>query len=423
MDSALESRRVSEPNTGLFHCGRCGAFFKAKPGPGVIRRCPECGGDPAPALDDRRVRKVTPDQAIVRDLAANPEAAEQAREEPRPHTKHHESRSRRKAKRSLHRLLAFVGLWLVLLGVIAAAMMIRNRRQEREETERIGRYKADHANDLALPAKDIDAIDRELIRNAYPDCQKSLSRFLQTATPETRSHWVCDPLNTLGPMTRFGEANPLYPPDQMPEYEYFGVLHTPEGRMVESLWKAPDGRRIEAVFQRTPAGWRLDWEEFVRYSKTPWAMFLVGDGENTGEFRLLARQRLANERKGKLTLSIVFHSPHFGNPDDPGPASPVFEVFRASKPGRKLEALFALAESGNAPFHAHLPSLDPPGMIRVRVRITRSAPAGNKGAGRSFKLEDVLAGHWLRIQADGIPEEEGWGGTPAPEKPAPDSGN
>jgi len=402
---------VNESNTGLFHCGRCGIFFKAKIGPGVIRRCPECGGDPALALDDRRVRKLRSDETIVRDLAANPDAASHAAAATR-HDAAHAPRNRPKISPLLRRSLIFVGLWLVLLGVFAAGVMIRNHRQEREETERSARYKADRGNESDPFSPNLGPVEREFTRVAFPGCKNALSGFLQGGSPETRSHWVCDPLNMIGPMTRFGDAHPSYPPDQMPTQEYFGILDTPEGRMIESLWKTPDGRRIEAVFQNTKDGWRLDWEEFARYSETPWVMFLAGDGRKTAEFRLLARQRLAEERENKPRMSIVFHPPHFGKPDDAGPASPVFEVFRASKPGRKLEALFALAESGKAPFDARLPALDPIGMIRVQVRVSRSDPTGAQGAGRTFKLEDVTAGHWLRIRSPGIPDEEEWADPP-----------
>ncbi len=421
MGATLESRHVSNPTTGLFHCGRCGIFFKAKIGPGVIRRCPECDGDPTLALDDRRVRKLKADATVVRDLAANPDAAGKADDESRQ-GKQHAHQHRRKINPTLRRLVIFVGLWLVVLGVIAAAVMIRNKRRDREGAQRTARYKAERTSESDPFSRVLNPADREFIKTAYPDCQESLFGFLQSVSPEMRSHWVCDPLNTIGAMTGFGDANPSYPPDEMPEQEVFTILNTPDGRMVESLWKAPDGRNIEAVFQHTDDGWRLDWEEFVRYSQSPWVMFLVGEGEQVAEFRLLARERLAEERKNK-PLSIVFHPPHFGEPSGAGPASPVFTVLRASKPGRKLEALFALAASGKTPFDAGVPSLDPTGMIRVRVRVRRSGPTGTHGVGRTFRLEDVLAGHWLRIRADGIPDEENGDASPPTDDPPAKAGD
>jgi hypothetical protein len=131
-------------------------------------------------------------------------------------------------------------------------------------------------------------------------------------------------------------------------------------------------------------------------------MFLAGAGEPVAEFRLLARERLAGDRKHDPAMSLVFHPPRFGQPREADSPSPEFLVPRSSEPGRKLEALLRLHREGKRPFGARAPLDDPEDMIRVRVRVRREAD--QQGA-RKFVLEDVLAGHWLGSEESGIPDE------------------
>ncbi len=406
---------MREPDTGWFHCGRCGSFFKAPLGHAVLRRCTHCGADPALALDDRRMRKVTADGVVVRDLAAT---GEEAQETSSGRTRRSRSRRRRTLDPTLRRLVILLGIWIALLGLFAVAMMARNQRREREEVARAARYKPTTPASNDPLAVNFDATQGELVNEAFPQCREALFGFLSSAAPETRSQWVHDPLRMLGPMSRFDQAAAPYAHDEMPTHEYVGLLDTPDGQLLETLWTAPDGRRIEAIFRRGQEGWRLDWESFVRFSETPWVMFLAGGGPATQEFRLLAREPLAEERRHLTSIRIVFHPPRFGIPGEAGPASPEFQVGRLSDPGRKLESLFALNRQGLTPFHAKVPTQDPEDMIRVRVRIHRTDDAG---VGRRFVLEDVLAGHWLGIQASGIPDDlpPDPATPPTPEAPGP----
>jgi len=404
---------------GLFHCGRCGSFFKAAVGAAAFRRCPDCGGDPAVALDDRRVRKLTAEGTVVRDLGADQRAADESPEAGGGAA--HRIRKRRQIDPVVRRLVIFLGVWLLVLGVFAVAMMTFNRRREREDFARATAYKANRVVVRDPLEISLDSRERALVEDGLQECSTALFGYLQSPLPETRSQWVCNPLEMLGPMTRFDEAFASYAADQMPVREYVGVVNTPGGTLIESLWKAPDGRRIEAIFRQDKEGWRLDWESFVRYSETPWVMFLAGGGKSEQDFRLLARERLPDERRAEPTLSVVFHPPRFGNPGEAGPASPEFVVRRLSEPGRKLEALFKAARAGKVPFGAKVPSQDPQDMIRLRVRVRRIE---DQGIGRKFEVEDVLAGHWLGIEATGIPAAVDDGGVPPGElrKPAASSG-
>ena len=62
-------------------------------------------------------------------------------------------------------------------------------------------------------------------------------------------------------------------------------------------------------------------------------------------------------------------------------------------PGRLLAAAFKRHAKGEPAYASKLPYLEPPDMLRVRVRVRR-LPADAEGA-FSFELVKVLACHWM----------------------------
>lgn len=295
----------------------------------------------------------------------------------------------------------FIAAWVFLLAVFAVIMKVVNDRREREEEERLKAYKQGRGEESQGLQISDRARDREFLREVFPSCQAAFAQFLHSPSPEARMQWVHESAELARPMTRFYQSNLPYRPETTPEHDYLGVLESPTGLIIESLWGDEDGRRIEAHFRNDGGEWRLDWKGFVRFSETPWVMFVAGGGAEVQEFRLLARERLAEERRLEPSISLVLHPPRFGVPEEPGPASQEFEVPRLSEVGRKLEALFKLKREDKAPFGARLPSLDPVEMIRVRLRVRR---IDDETSRRKFEIEEVLAGHWMGIADPGIPE-------------------
>jgi hypothetical protein len=169
-------------------------------------------------------------------------------------------------------------------------------------------------------------------------------------------------------------------------------------KAVEGVWMNQDGRCFDALFRKGQDAWLIDWEHFVRYNDTPFPIFLSDDGYAEGEFRLLARERLAEERKDLATISIVFYAPVFGRPAETGPPSPEFLIQRDSREGKLLEAAFAAVKNKNRPFNAKPLNLDPEGMIRVRVKIRRS---GEMDA-RAFEIVELKACHWYSSDLPGF---------------------
>ncbi len=241
--------------------------------------------------------------------------------------------------------------------------------------------------------------DELLLREAGPLCNQTFFQFLAADTPEQRTQFVADPTAKAARMVRFYGATPAAKIDpQQLTLAARAIVHLPDGRGIETRWRNADGRVFDAVFVERNNEWRLDWDQFVRFSDLPWSVFLAGSGADHGEFRLLARERLAEERKEKAQISLILYAPVFGKPQEQGYSSPEFLVPRDSDDGRLLEAAFALQKSGKRPFGVDLPNINPEDHIRVRVKVRRV----QQDLTRTFELEKIVAPHWYDTDAPGI---------------------
>jgi hypothetical protein len=241
--------------------------------------------------------------------------------------------------------------------------------------------------------------DAALLNEAIPKCGAIYQGFLAAGTPEERNQFVLSPITTAARMSRFYSINPLVKIDPAGlRMTANSVLHLPGRRSAETQWTTTDGRLLDAVFTEENGEWRLDWDHYVRYSDLPWALFLAGSGEDTGEFRLLARERLADERKDAADISIVLYAPRFGDSNETGFASPEFLIPRDSRNGRMLDAAFKLEKSGGRAFGVKLPNINPEGLIRIRAKVRRVV----ENEERRVELDEIVACHWYSTTEPGM---------------------
>ena len=288
-------------------------------------------------------------------------------------------------------VLKLVVVWALLMAVLAVAGHFYWRDKPRESRHEL----AEKAAKGTLADEDVALLSR-----AYQKCVINLSGFLAAGTPEERNQFVRTPIDTAGRMARFYQHSPLQNLDVTSVAGDGGsVIRLKDGRrLIQTRWKVKDGREFDAVFFDENGAWRLDWEEFVRYGEHPWILFLGEAGEAEGEFRLFARERLAEQRSDVSQLRIAFHASRFGRPGEFGEASPEFLVDQDSPAGRMLKEAFKARKDGGRIYGSSLPNHDPEGMIRVRVKIRKSEGS----LGREFKLEEVKACHWLSIDDPGV---------------------
>jgi hypothetical protein len=363
-----------------FHCGRCGALFQAPAGPADGRLCSVCGADPCSSLES------------VETPATKPAGDHEPENPPAGLLPRHGRRTKRRRK-NRHIMLKLMLGWLVVL-----AMIIFGARKlwHRETPSSV--HAVVSADGNAPPV--LNSEDLLLLQQAGTACGAVFEGFLKAGTPEARNQFVLSPVATASRMARFHSLNPVLMLDAGKlKPDGSGLLHLPDGtKAFEAIWKVDDGRLFDVSFRRENDEWRMDWDHFVRYSDYPWALFLAGSGPDEGEFRLLARERLAEERKAADTISLVLYAPRFGNPHETGIQSPEFLIPRASQDGRLLDAAFAQARSGGRLYGSSLPRLDPDGMIRVRVKVRR----GEAELERKFEIARVIACHWFTMDDPGV---------------------
>lgn len=291
-------------------------------------------------------------------------------------------------------MLKLVSGWTLLLAIIVFAA--RSKWHVETDTPK-------QDTTITKSGKELPEEDKILLNKSSQSCIETFSRFLAAGIPEQQNQFVLSPLETAAKMARFYSQNPSGNIDPSTlKRESGSVIHLPETPAIETVWKAEDGRRFDAVFINENDEWRLDWDHYARYSDYPWALFLAGSGNPEGEFRLLARERLAEERKEADSISVVFYAPRFGQPKETGYQSPEFLIPRNSESGKLLDAAFKAARKGVKPFDSQLTDFDPDELIRVRVKVRRT----EMGMERKFEVTEVVACHWYSVDDPGVVIED-----------------
>lgn len=372
-----------------FHCGRCGSLFQSESGESVERHCAKCGFDPSPGVQNQAPNSLPAEQSPATESEEATESTKRAKQKV-------------KRRKNRHLMLKVFGGWTLLLAVIFLTV----RHKFRDETaERI------ITNESTRSAPEVSTADQVIIEKHSQACAATLAGFLSQTAPEQCSDFILTPTESVGRMIRFQSYNSV--PKIDPQHLVFisqTVLHFPDGEAIESRWSAREGFQLETVFRESQGDWKLDWDHFARFSDYSWSLFLAGSGPDECEFRLLARERLVEERLDKdKTISVVFYAPRFGQPLETGFQSPEFLVPRDTLAGKTLEGGFRDAAANQQAFGSKLPNPNPEGLIRVRVKVKRSELNGE----RRFEVVDIPACHWYSSDDPGVVPATAGEATPA----------
>lgn len=237
--------------------------------------------------------------------------------------------------------------------------------------------------------------DQLLIQARLNECGERLNSFLNETSPEGRAQYVLRSTVTVPRMLRHLQNSSQFHAEGSLEVLARDVIHTPAGPAIETMWRAGADQRVEAIFFEEGGQWKLDWDEFVRYSEEPWALFVAGSGPDEAVFRVFARQRIyTGIAGGEGPFGIILAGPVVGQPSMSIASTPEIRIPDHPEIVARLLEAFDLRAKGLGAFGSKTVAADPADMIRVRVRVSRHR---DDNGDRFFKIEELLATHWLEL--------------------------
>jgi hypothetical protein len=315
--------------------------------------------------------------------AAEPKLVRKRRKQKRPRSSVEGSIKKRRGSRRKARLVAVIAAVWVLL-VAGTAVTMRILYPEKAQDPIIA------AN---TPPPAISDQDQTFLSEHGTEIYQEFLKFVSDTSPTARAAHVLRAPTVAARMTHLQTMST--------ELAYYdkcgvvdkGVIHTSAGPAIEVLWSMVPNQQVESVFFEEDGHWKLDWDEYVRYSTESWPLFLSGDGDAEGEFRLFARMRAKTETLKESEMGISLSQPKFGKPDETSYSSPPIVIDRDSEIGMQMLAAFESRAKGQGAFGSHLVKHDPDQQIRVRVKVSRHG-AEEK---RVFHIDRLIACHWMEL--------------------------
>lgn len=384
---------MTQIQSSWHHCGKCGEIYKAS----ADAPCPACARTSLPARKKINVHTVNAGASHTRKefnpklIVEQPSAPKLVRIDTSVSTADDPTASRKSTERKRKKstaLVKFVIGWFIALALLAGLI----KWQFGDDQPLPVTTPSEENVDPTLVSKNIDIFSR-----AYPSIIKSTGEFFDSRAAETLSQF-CRRRPSLA-MTIFNDAAKasLFKPETA-ELIQNNVIHIGGQPMIETVWQDDRKRKMEIVYAEEDARWLIDWESYAKSSTLPWSVFLSENGDGEGTFRMLVRERLAEQKYNDLAMSVVFYEPSFFHGGPAGMITPEFSVDRKSRNGRLIAAALTARLNDKPLFQSIFPKTDPPSMARVTVKIRRIAKEQEK----TFELVEVLACHWMGTDDPGV---------------------
>ena len=388
---------MSQENTSWHHCGKCGEVFKAAKG----ALCPSCERTPIPSRKKINVHTVEASSASVRkefspNLTADaPAQGNLVRIGTKSVGKEGSATSRKSSERKRKKsypLLKFMIGWFIALILVAG--LIKWKFSPSPAVNDTATNTSDPAitEQASLTSENID-----LFQQAFPSMRETMTLLLETNAPETLAQYCRQRPRLASIIFNDGPKASLFKPESV-QFADYHIIRPAGLTMIESIWKDDRGRMLEVVFAKEEDRWVVDWESYAKSSTLPWSVFQSADGEDEGIFRMLVRERLADQTYSNLQMSVVFYEPSMLRGGPLGVQTTDFWVDRKSREGRFLTAALEARKNNQPLMGSIFPQTDPPNTARVRVKIRRSI----KNDQKVFSLVEVVACHWLGVDDPGV---------------------
>jgi hypothetical protein len=414
---------MSQETHGVHRCPSCGQLAEAEYGSGGKITCLGCGHVtekkvPTPrrrqsyGLDlgggsfvqrDVVARRNTPEVAlspkiVLPAVPASPELSASALDSKISYQGHQEvvsddgdkkvvRRRKRKRKFRLGRLV-LVSAWLGSI-ILILALVKKQMRDARIVTPKSPQ----------VPVEDQKIEDQRraeaegYAKKSLPECYNSFVAFSAAPDAAARAQFVRGGALLAPQMASFYNQNTAFRPETPLFVSKTNLVLRNEMRAIESVWRNETGETKEIVFVREEGKWKVDWEFFVRYSSSPWHLFLSETGPSEGVFRVYLRVRKSvYSDNGDQVMNLRFYPATAENLSRNRASSPAVLVPFESESGRRIRKVVEFKDRKPLAGERNLFMADPENLHRVRVALEWRKGADGQ---RYLHLNEVFAGNWM----------------------------
>jgi hypothetical protein len=230
-------------------------------------------------------------------------------------------------------------------------------------------------------------------KKSLPECYNSFVAFSAAPDAATRAQFVRSGAELAPQMASFYNQNTTFRPKAPLFADKTNLVLRNEMRAIESVWRNEAGETKEIVFIREEGKWKVDWEFFVRYSSSPWHLFLSEVGPSEGVFRAYFRvKESVYSDDGNQVFNLRFYPATNETLVRNRASSPAVIVPFESESGSRIRKVVGFKDRKPLAGERNLFMADPANLHRVRVALEWREGADGE---RYLHLNEVLAGNWL----------------------------
>ncbi len=238
-------------------------------------------------------------------------------------------------------------------------------------------------------------IKKQVLRRFLPEVSRSFKRFLNHPTNNGREQFIHSPADLAMSFANHYRLNPFIAPRSSIKIAATNVIRLSEKDFgIETIWKDEEGQLLGAVHLWDGEGWKLDWENFARYSSISWSRFRSELGGREGQFRLLVRKRETEDDGKSFDLSFYRAPVLYEDADEYRVTeSPEVEVRTESELGQEFLKLWEKHLADEPPFGSILAkALDPSNGMRINVTLAWEKNAQGES---KMVLKEILGVSWF----------------------------
>lgn len=302
---------------------------------------------------------------------------------------------KKRSKRPVKVYFVWGLLWLVSVSVI---IFVVSKFQDQ--------FSGEQHNSLTIEERLVGE-EREFYKREYPRISEQFRRFLTTQSSGQMAEFTYGSPQLERKITRHlkGHARRRPVNGLKSNPVYWNVAFEESPGFVEVVWDGRQAGFFEGVFVKVDDDWKLDWEQYARYSSENWTLF---------------RQRIGNSRSGLFRVYVEKisegESSNF-NPWikvrllPPFPDSRRMEL-EATEPillegGEEMTSQIARLfadRSGQSAGYSEFWRRDNPKFRRAFLRLEweTNAVSGEE----KLVIKELLAEHWRSLKSDPVTDSE-----------------